>query len=231
MTLAKKMDSDETSKPKRMHFALTLLLSFLAFPVGYTIDQTFRWTNHWEGFLSGLMQGAIFSVAWCLIYILPWSLIIFGLYRWRRWQRFRTQWILAPSILIVTVMIGSLIFDPPRPANRFKNFAKTELPANAQNLCFQFRGGGFADYSDTYYFKTTPEEVDRIIADMGLSEDEFYGREGMSHTTVTQLEGCPDFSSWEGAKQFKGWDERQHWFYYLITDSTRTQVYVMVGCI
>jgi hypothetical protein len=214
-----------------MHFDLTLLLSFLAFPFGYTIDQTFRWTNHWEGFLSGLIQGGMLGIPWCLIYILPWSLIIFGLYRWRRWQRFRTQWILAPSILIVAVMIGSLIVSPPSPAKRFKNFAKTELPANAQDLCFRFSGGGIADYADTYYFKTTSEEVDRIIADMGLEEDEFYGREGMSHTTITQLKGCPDFSSWEGAKQFKGWDERQHWFYYLITDSTRTQVYVMVGCI
>lgn len=214
-----------------MHYALTLLLSFLAFPVGYAIDQTFRWTNHFEGFLSGLIQGAIFSVAWLLIYILPWSLIIFGLYRWRRWQRFRTQWILAPSILLMTVFLGSLIVDPPSPEKRFKNFAKTELPANAQNLNYRFSGGGLADYADTYYFKTTPEEVDRIIADMGLSEDEFYGRDGMSHTTITQLQGCPDFSSWKGSKQFRGWDEKQHWFYYLITDSTRTQVYVMIGCI
>jgi hypothetical protein len=229
--VAKKMDYDEAAKPKRMHFALTLLLSFLAFPVGCTIDQTFRWTNHWDGFVSGLIQGGILGVLWCLIYVLPWSLIIFWLYRWRRWQKFRTPWILAPSILIVTVMIGSLIVDPPTPAKRFKNFAKTELPSNAQNLKFRFSGGGFADYADTYYFKTTPEEVDRIIADMGLAEDEFYGREGFSHTTVSQLDGCPDFSSWEGAKQFKGWDDRQHWFYYLITDSTRTQVYVMVGCI
>jgi hypothetical protein len=225
------MDSDEPSKPKRMHFALTLLLSFLASPVGYTIDQTFRWTNHWDGFLSGLIQGGMLGIPWCLIYVLPWSLIILGLYRWRRWQRFRTQWILAPSILIVIVMIGSLIVDPPSPTRRFKNFAKTELPANAQNLNFRFSGGGFADYADTYYFKTTPEEVDRIIADMGLAEDELYGREGLSHTTVSRLDGCPDFSSWEGAKQFQGWDDRQHWFYYLITDSTRTEVYVMVGCI
>src|SRR5690606_1429534 len=102
-------------------------------PVGYSIDQTFRWTNHWEGFLSGLIQGSILAVPWCLIYVLPWSLIILGIYRWRRLERFRTQWILAPSILIVAIMVGSLIFDPPSPTKRFAKFAKTTLPNDVQD--------------------------------------------------------------------------------------------------
>ncbi len=225
------MEPDETPTPKRLHFALLMLFSFLAFPVGYTIDQTFRWTDHWEGFLSGLIQGGILGVPWCLIYILPWSLIIFGLYRWRRWQRFRTQWILAPSILIVVVMVGSLILDPPSPARRFAKFGKTALPVNARDLHYRFTGGGFADYGDTYYFTTTPSEVDRLIRDMKLEENGSYSILGMSHTGFTPLPGCPDFSSLKGAKQFTGWDERQHWFYHLVTDSTRTQVYVIVGCI
>ena len=137
----------------------------------------------------------------------------------------------TPSILIMILLAASLIIDPQNPANRFNRFAKTELPINAQDINFRFSGGGFADYADTYYFKTTSKEVDRLIADLGLAEDEFYGRKGMSHTIVSPLPGSPDFSSWEGSKQFKGWDERQHWFYYLITDSTRTQVYVMIACI
>ena len=225
------MESKDTQKPKRLHFAFLLLLSFLVFLAGFTFEQTFSWTNHLDGFMSGLIQGGMLGVAWCLIYVLPWSLIIFGLYRWRGWERFRTQWILAPSILIVILLAGSLITDPPSPANRFKRFAKTELPTNAQNINFRFRGGGFADYADTYYFKTTPVEVDRIIADLGLAEDQIYGRQGKSYTIVTPLPGSPDFASWKSRKQFTGWDERQQWFYYLITDSTRTHVYVMIGCI
>ena len=224
------MEPEKTPPPKRLHYALLMLFSFLAFPVGYAIDQSFRWTDHWDGFLSGLIQGGILGIPWCLIYVLPWSLIIFGLYRWRRWQRFRTQWILAPSILIVAVMIGLLVVDPPNPTKRFARFTKTTLPLNAQGLHFHFTGGGFADYGDTYYFQTTPSEVERLIDDLGLAEDDVYGHEGISYTIIKQLEGCPDFSSWKGAKQFKGWDEEQHWFYYLITDSTRTQVYMMVGC-
>lgn len=128
-------------------------------------------------------------------------------------------------------MLVSLLVDPPSPTKRFEKFTKTSLPGNAWDLHFRFTGGGIADYGDTYYFKTTPSEVDRLIEELGLVEDEVYGQEGMSYTIIKTLEDCPDFSSWEGSKQFKGWDERRHWFYYLITDSTRTQVYVMVGSI
>tara|TARA_R110002049_G_scaffold65450_1_gene171902 strand:- start:9 stop:686 length:678 start_codon:yes stop_codon:yes gene_type:complete len=225
------MESDETSKPKQTHFALLLVFSFIAFPVGYSIDQTFRWTNHWEGFLSGLIQGVMLAVPWCLIYVLPWSLIIFGIYRWRRFERFRTQWILAPSLLMVFVIVGLLIFDPPTPANRFESFARTALPADVRDLHYRFTGGGFADYGDTYYFGTSPSEVERLVRDMGLEQNEAYSSGSMSHSGFPPLPGCPDYNTWEGATQFEGWDDRQHWFYYLITDSTRTQVYVIVGCI
>lgn len=224
-------ESEETPKPKQMNSALLLLISVIAFPVGYSIDQTFRWTNHWEGFLSGLIQGAVLAIPWCLIYVLPLSLIISGIYRWRRFKRFRTQWILAPSILIIAVMVGSLVFDPPSPAKRFEEFAKTTLPNNPRDLHYRFTGGGLADYGDTYYFTTSPSEVERLIRDMGLEENETYTSESMLYSGFSPLPGCPDFNTWEGAKQFKGWDDRQHWFYYIITDSTRTQVYVMIGCI
>lgn len=224
-------ESEETPKPKQMHFAMLMLFSLMAFPIGYSIDQTFRWTDHWEGFLSGLIQGGMLAIPWCLIYVLPWSLIIIGIYRWRRLERFRTQWILAPSLLIIAVMVGSLIFDPPSPAKRFEKFAKTTLPNNPRDLHYRFTGGGFADYGDTYYFTTSPSEVERLIRDMGLEENETYTSGSMSHSGFSPLPSCPDYNTWEDAKQFKGWDDRQHWFYYLITDSTRTQVYIMVGCI
>lgn len=227
----RRMEPEEKPTPKQPNFTWLLLLSYLIFLAAFTFEQTLRWSNPIDGFMSGIIQGSLLGVAWCLIYILPWSLIIFGLYRWRRWPRFRTHWTLAPSVLLSIASAGSLVVNPPNPSNRFKRFAKTDLPANAQNLHYRFTGGGFADYGDTYYFTTTPAEVDRLIVDLGLAEDVAFGREGLSYTIMQPLEGCPDFSSWEGAKQFKGWDEKEHWFYYLITDPTRSQVYVMVGCI
>lgn len=146
-------------------------------------------------------------------------------------ERFRTQWILAPSFLISAVMVGSLIFDPPTPSKRFAKFAKTTLPTDLRDIHYRFRGGGFVDYADTYYFTTSPSEVERLIHDVGLEENKTYSSRFMTDSGFPPLPCCPDYNGWEGAKQFTGWDDRQHWFYYLITDSTRTQVYVMVCCV
>jgi hypothetical protein len=225
------MKSEETLRPARLHFGLLMGLSFVALPLGYAVEQAFRWTDRWEGFLSGLLQGAMLGLPWCLIYVLPWGLAILGLYRWRGWVRFRSQWILAPSLLVFGVMLASLVLDPPMPATRFANFTKVSLPSDAGVLHYRFTGGGLIDYGDTYYFTTTPSEVERLIREMGLEEDRFYSSQGERYPGFSPLPGCPDYASWEGGSHFKGWDERQHWFYYLITDSTRTQVYVMVGCI
>lgn len=88
-----------------------------------------------------------------------------------------------------------------------------------------------ASYHDTYYFEAPPEEIDRLIAKMGLQKDMSYGKEGdvMSHTLVSPLPGCPDFATWEDAQQFRGSEDGV--FTYLITDPSRTQVYVSINCI
>lgn len=225
------MNPETTSEIRKRHrFGSLLFLSFLIFLLGFVIEQTLQWSNRLHGLLSGLMQGGMLGLAWCVIYVLPWTLILFGLYHWRGWWRYRTAWALAPSVLVAVVMVGSLGFHPPVPHKRFKRFAKIELPSDAENLHAHFMGGGFADYIDTYYFKTRPSEVDRMIRELRLEPDRFFAAE-KSHSIVKPLPGCPDFSKWNGAVQYKGWDQRQHWFYYLIVDSSKTQVYVVIGCI
>ena len=224
------MSDDPAHDKKPLYFGLLLLISFVLFNLGYIIYQIVRWSDHAQGFLNGLIHILVFGTAWCL-YLLPWSLIVFGLYRWFSWKRFRAQWVLAPAVLVFLATTGGLLFQPPSPTRRFKKFAKTELPASAENLHYHFSGGGVSDYGDTYYFETSPEEVDRIIREMRLDEDEYNGQEGLGHKVVSVLPGCPDYSRWEGAKQYKGWDDKRHWFYYLITDGSRTKVYMMIGSI
>lgn len=224
------MSGNSTQGDKaRPHFGLLLLISFTLFNIGYLVDQTVRWSDHGQGFLNGVCHILFLGLEWCFT-LLPWSLVVFALYRWRKWQRFRTQWVLAPAVLVLFATLGGLLLQPPTPAKRFKNFAKIELPANVQNLHCHFTGGGIADYTDTYYFETTPEEVDRIISEMHLDEDSSYGQVGSTYSIISPLADCPDFSTWKGAKQYRGGDDEQHWFYYLITDTTRTKVYMMIGC-
>lgn len=215
----------KTSKP--LHFGLLLLISFAIFNLGFIVEQTVRWSNHLEGFACGVFHVVFLGFAWC-VYLLPWSLLIFVFYRWRKWRRFRAYWVLAPAVLFMLAPIGGLILYPPTPSHRFKHLAKTELPGDIQNLHFHFSGGGMADYSDTYYFETSPEEVDRLISDMGLEEDlNFHNKR--SDTSVSALPDCPDFTSWPDAKQYRRHDDG--WFYYLITDASKSRVYILIFCI
>jgi hypothetical protein len=217
-------------KRKPIHFGLLLLISFVIFNLGYVVDQTVRWSDHLQGLMNGVFHVMFFGIAWG-IYLLPWSLIVFALYRWRKWKRFRTHWVLAPAALALIASAGSLIIHPPTPSNRFKGSAKTELPTEIQNLHYHFSGGGIADYGDTYYFETTPDEVDRLIVAMNLKEDQYYGRERLSHTPVSTLPDCPDFSAWTGGKQYRAHDDGTGWFYYMIIDASKTKVYMLIGCI
>ena len=214
---------------KRLNFGLLLLISFVLFNLGYVIDQSIRWSDHAKGFQNGLNHILLTGIVWCMVF-LPWSLLIVALYRWRQWQRFRTPWVLAPAVLMFLVAIGGLVFQPQTPSERFQRFAVTEFPTNAHNIRCHFSGGGIADYTDTYYFETTPEEVDRIIRELDLEEDILYGREGLTHTAVSPLPNCPDFKTWVGAKQYRANDDDSDWFYYLITDASRTKVYMMIFC-
>lgn len=221
------MNTNDAPKTKRMHFALVLLISFILYNSGFILDQTVQWTDHYNGFINGIFHILVYSIVWC-VEILPWSVLIYVLYRWKKWERFRTYWILAPAILILIGISASLILSPSTPAKRFKSFAKADLPTNATGLKFNFRGGGLADYGDTYYFKTSPNEVERLIMQMHLQKEEDFIADS-SYTPIGTLPNCPDFKTWTNAKQYR--NHAGVWFYYLIVNGSKTEVYILIGCI
>ena len=222
------VEYDDPAKPMRLVYAL--LLSFPLFGVGYVIEQTIRWTNHLDGLMSGLIHLIFLSIA-SPIYLIPWALIVHFSFRKRTNQKRRTLWMFGPSILMCLLSISSLVTNRPTPKYRFKQLAKADLPANLESLNYRFSGGGLSDYSDTYYFKTSSAEIDRLIREMGLEEDEFYGDSSTSHTIISPLPGSPDFKKWLDHKQFRGGRDLGSWHYYLITDKLKTQVYINVGSI
>jgi hypothetical protein len=229
MSLESELAEDvDPAKPMRLVYAL--LLSLPLFGAGFVIEQTIRWTNHLDGLMSGLIHLIFFSIG-AAIYLIPWALIVHFSFRKRANQKRRTLWMLGPSILMCLLSISSLVTNPPTPRHRFKQLAKADLPAKMESLNYHFSGGGLADYHDTYYFKTSPTEVDRLIREMGLEEDEFYGDQSTSHTIISPLPGSPDFKKWPGHMQFRGGRDEGSWHYYLITDKLKTQVYINVGCI
>lgn len=221
------LEKMEPAKPMRLVYAL--LLSLPLFGVGYVIEQAIRWSNHLEGLISGLVHLVYLCLA-APIYLIPWALIVHFSFRKRAKQKRRTLWMLGPSILMCLLSISSLVTNPPNAEQRFRKFAKTELPASLSDLKTHFSGGGMADYGDTYYFKTSSTEIDRLIREMKLEEDESYSQQESPYSIIKVLADSPDYREWVGAKKFVAWDDRKHWFYHLITDASKTQAYIFVGC-
>lgn len=217
----------EPSKP--MHFAAALILSFVIFNAGYVVSQTLGWSNHLAGLANGIFHSLFFVFGWAMLFI-PWGIAVYASFRKRQDKRRRTQWILAPAWIVFIIFLGGIAFDYPTPKKRFERLAKVDFPSQVDGLRTQFTGGGIADYGDTYYFKTTSAEIDRIIREKGMKEDLSFGKFGKSDTIIKPIQGCPDFDEWEGAKQYRWMDSQLHWFMYLIIDSAKTQAYIFVGC-
>lgn len=223
-------NTDRADAPRQpMHFAAALLLSFVIFNAGYVISQTFRWSDHIAGLINGLIHSMFFVFGWAMIFI-PWSIAVLVSYRKRQDKRRRTLWILAPAWVVFIIFIVGLVFDYPTPKKRFERMAEVDFPSQVEGLQTEFTGGGVADYGDTYYFKTTSAEIERIIREKGMSLDQSFAMDGISSTLIKPLTGCPDFKDWEDAKQYQWMDGNLHWFMYLITDASKTQAYVFVGC-
>lgn len=230
MVIDERSDTPDThNADKPMDFGAVLVLSFIIFNTGFVIAQTLRWTNPLAGLANGLFHSIVWSVVWLML-MLPWSLGVYFFYSKKLDIRHRAQCILAPAWLMLILSLGSLILQPPTAQKRFERLANLKFPTPVEDLNTNFMGGGLADFSDTYYFKTSSSEIERIIKEKQMVEDEPFGKFGLFSTIIKPLKGSPDFKNWEGVKQYRWMDERHHWFCNLITDSSKTQAYIFVGC-
>ena len=230
MSAENSAEEAKASEPKQLHFAILLLLSAALFVAAYAVNEAFRWTDHLQGFANALRHGPFIIMPW-LVVVIPWSLLVAGLYKWRKWVKFRTHVVIAPSYMMLALAIVGLVMDPPTAAKRFESRSGIPLPDHVKNLECHFSGGGFIDYTDRYYFETTSAEVDRLIEGMDLKERELYRVNQRYLFMLESLPGCPDYHDWPNARLYERADPaKSSWFYYLITDESRTQVYIMIGC-
>ena len=223
----------EEPKPKQLSFGSLLLISLALFNGVYVFNELFRWSNPIQGLVNGLIHCIFYSIAWLIIFI-PWSLLVMGLYVLFKRKKWRSHVVLSPVYLIVGMTLLGLIIQPPTAAKRFEGSTGIEFPKGVKNLKRHFSGGGIADYMDLYSFETTPDEVDRLIEGMGID----LGMKGTllsevnQHSSVQVIPGGPDYRDWSGAIEYSKHDfPKSGWFCYLITDESRTKVYIMVGCI
>ncbi len=72
--------------------------------------------------------------------------------------------------------------------------------------------------------------VDKLIADMQMEHAGRITAEEMPYLRPSkELHGCPDYRQWVGGYHHSL--ERRGWFFDLLTDPTKTKVYVWISCI
>ena len=216
------------AQPPRRETSLILLLgaSFGMFTGSFVLDQAFRWTDPLHGIANGVFHMSIIGVVWLLEGLLP-GLLIYGLYRWRGWQRFRSLVIVSPSLVLCASVITGLIFSPTTPASRLKRFTGIDLPASAHDIRTDFTGGGICDYGDTYYFRCDPKETDALVEALRLHFVEPRSSEAFGRISPE----WPDLSEWSDRSAYAGETADGVWFYYFVTDAAREQVWLHIGCI
>jgi hypothetical protein len=203
-------------------------LSFLVFQAGGILDFVVRWSDPMRGLMCGLVHAVFSSIFW-LFSILPLTVSLRALCLKKRMGRYFLAVVLAPSAsLLVAVLVGFLA-DPPTVKHRFQKFAKAVLPENVQGLHHSFTGGGLADHGDEYYFQTTPDQVDRLVKEMGLVENELDPT--LPALPQVTLAGVPDLHQWRNARRYERNNQPVGWFTVMITDATKTKVYISICCI
>ncbi len=223
------MSADEAQSPKGIRFVKLLLISFALCSGSFVMDQTIRWSDSWDGLLNGVIHVFVVGINWCAL-ILPWSLAIWSIFRWRNWQRFRPHWVLAPAVVQAFSVVIGLFLSPPTAHGSFKRFAGAEIPSDARNVNYHLSGGGLADYSITYYFECSPESLDKLTTEMKMVAGAELTDESVHYLPlIKNLPGCPDPKQWVGGRHYSS--EQGSWDFTVIVDPTRTKVYVWMWCI
>ncbi len=228
-----------------MHFGLVLLISFAVFNLGQIVDQTFRWTNHAHGFMNGVFHVMIYGIAWC-IYLIPWSLVILGLYRWRKWKRFRTAWLLGPALLACALPLAGLVVDPPTAKGTFEKMIVRPMPESVSNLKAFRSGGGIADYTYLLYFEIDPKDFDKVLksrpfelSDGRLNDVSMFRtsvgtnsvRAAFDYFLGDDASTWPSPHDWGEVEVYEYNTENHHWWYHVVTDKEHRRVYFDAGCI
>lgn len=228
MNTGSQLNDNNGTLTRRQSFLLSpLAVSFVLFTGSFVLDQAFRWSDPLEGITNGVFHVFFTGIAWLVHGLIP-GLLVYGLYRWRRWQRFRNVLIALPGIAALVIVIADLVLNPPTPSGRLKRFTGADLPSSARDLRTNFTGGGIADFGDTYYFRCTQAETDALISALGLTPIGDVEQHGFHKR---QFPSWPDLSTWEGGTAYGGGRADGVWSYYLCTDATREQVYLFISCI
>jgi hypothetical protein len=228
--MTEQVDSDEVRKSNKRLMRIVLLRSFLLFQSGGLLDMVVRSADVFGFLVDAMIQGIFLCIPWVIL-IAPLTFLLHFLYFRKRAKRICWPVIFTPSAVSWLVVAVGLVVYPPTVRGRFHLHGKAELPENVKNLKYEFTGGGgfLGDHIDDYYFQTTPDQVDRLIREMKFDVEE--EKLSSADDYRYRLSGFPDVFTWKNPKKYRRYWDLSGFYRCLITDESRTQVYISLKSI
>lgn len=209
---------------KQMHFGLAIALSFSIVGAAYALTMAMMASRHLDGFIAAVYEIPLIGVVWCAIMFF-WGGLIFILYRFCGWNRFRTAWLLAPAIAFCIFLLSELVSNPTDGKARFEARLNMRLPASASKIYNDYSATLFGGVTDIFYFSCSSNDTDALISAMRL-DNEFGFQCPHNYNPIPLLPGAPDYHDWEDIQCYKAYTNGS--FYRLLTDGAHQQVYISV---
>jgi hypothetical protein len=209
---------------KQTHFGLQLLASYLLYAVGLVVYGIIDDSDPVEGLALGFVMALLFSIVW-LIYVLPWSLFIYWLYRRHQWQRFRFAWMLAPVMVFLVWMLGSALEETIWPAKKFERATHCPLPRGITDFHYRYSNGLLQEDEFLCCFRCSPQETAQLIAGLKLVKEECMYLDNPCEPVSPLPNGWPDCRTWTRPVLYRDVIEPHHkgWTY-LLTDERQEKV-------
>lgn len=113
--------------------------------------------------------------------------------RFSRWDWFHKGTLII-AILAISGSLACRFASPPSPAAYFQKVFASQLPASAHQV--RVLGTTPAGTNVWFYFRSMPQELEKLAQSMRLSEPKPIQSPIMG---MTPPQGWPDYSSWTGA--------------------------------
>lgn len=176
-------------------------------------NEGLRWSNFWSGFETAVFSLLILLIPPLILFVAAWiwNLLCLRIIRPSRHPRLVRIAMVIPAFGLLTY---SIVTRPSSP-ERFEQITGVAFPENYSEAFFSHVGGGITDHSHVFVFNTSPEETERLIQELDL-----HPRDSSDGGFDQILEAHPD------GKIYYRADEDRNWYYELVTDVTRTKVWI-----
>jgi len=182
--------------------------------IAFGVGEGLRWSDFWIGFLTmaGLLVVLLIPLLIIFVAALLWNAILFRVF----WKRGGSLWLKLAILSPALVLLGFGVFSRPTSPERFEEITEVAFPSDYSDTKFHHYGGGFADHSHTFVFTTTPEETERLIHELELTQEDTF-----SDRDFDKL-----MEEYPGGTFHHRNVENQNWYYDFITDKSRTKVWI-----